>query len=81
LEKRFKRPGKRRLYLPNIEQIAKELNKPLSYFLEESVKVTNTDRKEPEDKLASEIMELLSGLPNEEKRYLLDYIKWRKDRL
>lgn len=73
--------GKRRLYLPNIEQIAKELNKPLSYFLDGSVAVSTKDRIGPEDELTFEIMKALSELPMEEKQYLLDYIRWRKDRL
>jgi transcriptional regulator with XRE-family HTH domain len=73
--------GKRRLYLPNIEQIARELNKPLSYFLDESVSISEPDRREPGDEITAEILEVLSELPLEEKKYLLDYIKWRKDRL
>ncbi|MBA4394484.1 MAG: hypothetical protein C0407_13105 [Desulfobacca sp.] len=73
--------GKRRLYLPNIEQIARELNKPLHFFLEESVAASKTDRIEPEDEITIEIMKVLSELPREEKLSLLDYIKWRKDRL
>jgi len=73
--------GKRRLYLANIEQIARELNKPLSYFLEESASPANGGQREPQDETTSEIIKLLSELPSEEKRYLLEYIKWRRDRL
>jgi transcriptional regulator with XRE-family HTH domain len=73
--------GKRRLYLPNIEQIARELNKPLSYFLDESVIISEPERMEPEDEITSEIMKVLAELPVDEKKYLLEYIKWRKDRL
>ncbi len=73
--------GKRRLYLPNIEQIARELNKPLSYFLEESIKPVHSEQKENQDDILSEIMTLLSEMPAEEKVYLLEYIKWRRDRL
>jgi len=73
--------GKRRLYLANIEQIARELNKPLSYFLEESASPTNGEQREPQDETTSEIIKLLSELPPEEKKYLLEYIKWRRDRL
>jgi transcriptional regulator with XRE-family HTH domain len=73
--------GKRRLYLANIEQIAKELNKPLSYFLEESAVPSNANKSEPLDETISEIIKLLTELPKEERQYLLEYIKWRRDRL
>ena len=73
--------GKRRLYLANIEQIARELNKPLSYFLDESALTANAEQGEPRDEIISEIIKLLSELPPEERKYLLEYIKWRRDRL
>jgi len=73
--------GKRRLYLANIEQIAKELNKPLSYFLDESAGTVNAEQGEPRDETISEIIKLLSELPAEEREYLLEYIKWRRDRM
>jgi len=73
--------GKRRLYLANIEQIARELNKPLSYFLEESGIPTNTNKGEPQDETVSEIIKLITELPKEEREYLVQYIKWRRDRL
>ena len=73
--------GKRRLYLANIEQIARELNKPLSYFLEESAIPTNVEKGEPPDEIISEIINVLSELPTEEKKDFLEYIQWRRDRL
>ena len=73
--------GKRRLYLANIEQIARELNKPLSYFLEEPAVATYTDQGVPPDVTISEIIQLLSELPPEERKYFLEYIRWRRDRL
>lgn len=73
--------GKRRLYLANIEQIARELNKPLSYFLEESAATANAEQGEPQDETIAEIIQLLPELPAEERHYLLEYIKWRRDRL
>jgi transcriptional regulator with XRE-family HTH domain len=74
--------GKRRLYLANIEQIARELNKPLSYFLDESATMTaNAEEGKQQDETISEIIKLLSELPAEERKYLLEYIKWRRDRL
>jgi len=73
--------GKRRLYLANIEQIARELNKPLSYFLEDSAVTAPAEQREHQDETISEILKLLSELPAEERQYLLEYIKWRRDRL
>ena len=73
--------GKRRLYLANIEQIARELNKPLSFFFEESSAPANAEQGEPQDESISEIIKLLSELPAEERKYLLEYIQWRRDRL
>lgn len=73
--------GKRRLYLANIEQIARELNKPLSYFLEESTVPANAEKGEPPDETISDIIQLLSKLPPDERKYLLEYIRWRRDRL
>jgi len=73
--------GKRRLYLANIEQIARELNKPLSYFLEESHLKAHEIQKEIKDEIQAEIIQLLSEIPAEEKKNILEYIKWRRDRL
>jgi transcriptional regulator with XRE-family HTH domain len=73
--------GKRRLYLANIEQIARELDKPLSFFLDESTLTANEEKKESPDEIISEIVNLLSELPAEEKKNILEYIRWRRDRL
>jgi transcriptional regulator with XRE-family HTH domain len=73
--------GKRRLYLANIEQIAKLLNKPLNYFLNDSNFKANSQSQEPQDEIQAEIMRLLSELPTEEKNHILEYIRWRRDRL
>jgi transcriptional regulator with XRE-family HTH domain len=74
--------GKRRLYLANIEQIAAELNKPLSYFLADSP-LTDDHKKEkaPMDETLLEIVSLLTELPANEKKDILEYIRWRRDRL
>jgi transcriptional regulator with XRE-family HTH domain len=73
--------GKRRLYLANIEQIARELNRPLSYFLEDPAGTVPAEQGEPQDETISKIIRLLSELPTEERHYLLEYIQWRRDRL
>ena len=73
--------GKRRLYLANIEQIALALNKPLSYFLEELAPECNTGQREVADETTAAIMKLLSELEDDERKYLLEFLKWRRDRL
>src|SRR4030042_3751440 len=73
--------GKRRLYLANIEQIAKELNKPLNYFLEDEAEVVKAGQEKVQDETISEINKLLSELPPEERKNILEYIQWRKERL
>jgi transcriptional regulator with XRE-family HTH domain len=73
--------GKRRLYLANIEQIAVLLNKPLSYFLDEPAPEGQADKRLKAGETAAEIMALLAEMPEEEKRYLRDFLLWRRDRL
>ena len=73
--------GKRRLYLANIEQIARELNKPLNYFLEDTVETIKTNEKKVQDETILEISKLLSELPLEERKNILEYIQWRKEKL
>ena len=72
--------GKRRLYLANIEQIAKELNKPLNYFLEDTAEVVKNGQEKAQDETISKINELLLELPEGEKKNILEYIQWRKER-
>ena len=73
--------GKRRLYLKNIEQIAKELNKPLNYFMEDTSIEIDSKREVPQDETITEINKLLLGLPMTERKYILEYIQWRKEHL
>jgi len=72
--------GKRRLYLANLEQIARQLNKPLSYFLDEFTTPSAAESEEDRDETIIEIIRLLSELPVEEREDILEYIKWRRDR-
>lgn len=77
--------GKRRLYLSNLEKIARVLNKPLTcFFGEPGDEVERTEegkgKRKEADETVSEIIRLLSKLPEEERRYLLDYIHWMIDR-
>ena len=73
--------GKRRLYLANIEQIAIALNKPLSYFLDELAPEGNSGQREHADETTAAIMKLLTELEDDERKYLLEFLKWRRDRL
>jgi len=73
--------GKRRLYLANIEQIARILNKPLSFFLEEASLESERETGNRTDEVTSEIIKLLSEMPDDEKKHLLEFLKWRRDRL
>ena len=75
--------GKRRLHLANLQGIARNLNKPLKCFLEfdESPGELEPLGEEETDNMTSEIMQLVSDLPAEEKLFILEYIRWRKERL
>jgi transcriptional regulator with XRE-family HTH domain len=73
--------GKRRLYLANIEQIARILNKPLSYFLNDAALESDRGTGIRADEATTEIIKLLSEMPADEKKHLLEFLKWRKDRL
>jgi transcriptional regulator with XRE-family HTH domain len=74
--------GKRRLHLANLQEIARNLNKPLACFLELD---DGSAEMEPaggeDDEVTGEIMQLVSELPPEEKLFILEYVRWRKDRL
>ncbi len=74
--------GKRRLHLANLQEIARNLNKPLACFLEldEGAAEMVASGGEADDP-AGEIMQLLSELPTDEKLFILEYVRWRKDRL
>jgi transcriptional regulator with XRE-family HTH domain len=76
--------GKRRLYLNLLTQIAQVLNRPLEYFLDSSA---GEDEKKDGDKSAlladpvlREILIAAEGLPDHERKLVLDYINWRKAR-
>ena len=73
--------GKRRLYLANIEQIARMLNKPLSYFLDEAAQESGPGPGNRTDEVTTEIIKLLAAMPDDEKKHLIEFLKWRRDRL
>jgi transcriptional regulator with XRE-family HTH domain len=74
--------GKRRLYLANLQEIAKRLNRPLTCFLDvEGQELDAADGPaEGVDDTTREIMRLLPQVPELEREFLLDYVKWMIDR-
>jgi transcriptional regulator with XRE-family HTH domain len=76
--------GKRRLYLNLLTQIAQVLNRPLEYFMDTSAEDTDRDDVDSArllaDPLLREILLAAEGLPDNERKLVLDYINWRKTR-
>ena len=73
--------GKRRLYLANLAQLARILNKPINYFLEEPEDIKEAPQPpEPFNDTITAIIGLLAELPEEELADILDFVRWRRDR-
>ncbi len=74
--------GKRRLYLANLQEIARRLNRPLTCFLDidETELEGGAGGTEGPDDTTREIMRLLPQVPELEREFLLDYVKWMIDR-
>lgn len=76
--------GKRRLYLAQLEKIAEILNRPIEYFLE-SNNYRSTQRLSSGDNTIEEpellqIVNALYELSSEQRRSVMDYIIWQKNR-
>lgn len=71
--------GKRRLHLANLKSMAKALNKPISYFIEEPGDAPDPREEERLDETISEMISLLGEMPDDERKYLLDFIRWRRN--
>ncbi|HOO45333.1 MAG TPA: helix-turn-helix transcriptional regulator [Deltaproteobacteria bacterium] len=74
--------GKRRLYLSDLQRIGQLLGKPVTYFLEDSEDQSislNHDQflKEP---LIKDIVEALRDLKLAQRKSVLDYIFWQRNR-
>ena len=73
--------GKRRLYLADLQRIGQLLDKPVTYFLEDSEDKQsinlNYDQllKEP---LVKDIIEALRDLKPAQRKSILDYILWQR---
>jgi transcriptional regulator with XRE-family HTH domain len=74
--------GKRRLYLENLQEIARSLNRPLACFLgmEEMEEADRQGTAEDADETVQEIVRLLPEVSELEREFLLDYVKWMVDR-
>lgn len=72
--------GKRRIYLAKLEEIARVLKKPLSYFVESC---SDTYSREQtlllEDHQLREILMGVAELPPEDRERVLEYIRWRRN--
>ena len=74
--------GKRRVYLPQLETIAKALNKPLEYFSRPIDLEVKSPRAAEYDEVG-ELLHLISelrDLPKEDRKSVLDYIRWLKSK-
>ncbi len=75
--------GKRRLYLADLQRIGEILGKPVSYFLEDSEEET---KKEDETSsilkgpYLKEILYAARDLKPAQRKSVLEYIHWKKDR-
>ena len=71
--------GKRRMYLANIVQIAEVLQKPVNYFLGESARAPAATQRSASDEPTAEIMQFVAQMPDRERAYLLEFLKWRRE--
>ncbi len=74
--------GKRRVYYPQLQAIADTLGRPLDYFMRPIEGNTLTTNYNSPDEFG-EILELLielKDLPREDRKSVIDYIKWLKSK-
>jgi transcriptional regulator with XRE-family HTH domain len=71
--------GKRRPNLTNLERLSMLLNKPLLYFLEDPKPMPDPAEEERLDESIYEMISLLGEMPEDERKYLLDFIRWRRE--
>ncbi len=71
--------GKRQLSLATLERLAKALERPLSYFIEDPQPERDPKEEERLDESISEMISLLGEMPEDERKYLLDFIRWRRE--
>lgn len=73
--------GKRRLHLAKLDGLAAALGKPLAYFIEEPKVAQEAWDEERLDESISEMISLWYDMPEDERKYLLEYIRWRRSRM
>jgi transcriptional regulator with XRE-family HTH domain len=71
--------GKRQPGLNKLERISSALKKPLGYFLEDSGKKKLSTESQKIDAGIREMIELWGDMPEDERQYLLDFIRWRRE--
>jgi transcriptional regulator with XRE-family HTH domain len=72
--------GKRRIHLVGLEGVARALNKPLGYFIDEPEPEPDAREEKRLDEAISEMISLWYEMPESEREYLLEYFRWRRDR-
>jgi transcriptional regulator with XRE-family HTH domain len=75
--------GKRRVYLPQLQNIANAVGRPLDYFLQPIDPVPAPDLTSPHNNEVAELLQImseLSDLPREDRKSVVDYILWLKSR-
>lgn len=73
--------GKRRMYLSLLTQIAQVLNKPLEYFMESPAhEMGDGAAGLLSDPQLKEILVSAAALPQNERKLVLDFINWRRNR-
>ena len=73
--------GKRRVYLPQLQKIAEDLGRPLEYFLQPIDPDTEPSKPVSNHNEVTEllmIMSELNELPREDRKSVVDYIRWLK---
>lgn len=72
--------GKRRIYLPQLQKIAEALGRPLDYFLQPIDPVVEPAKSATHNEVAEllQIMSELNDLPREERKSVMDFIRWLK---
>lgn len=74
--------GKRRVYLPQLQNIADAVGRPIDYFLQPIDPVTSESASSSHNEVAEllQIMSELSDLPREDRKSVVDYIRWLKSK-
>jgi len=70
--------GKRRLYLNLIEKIANYLEKPVSYFLDDSIPDDNNEISDETIECLANKIRQLNAFEISELNQFIDYLLWRK---